>query len=250
MFCCCCCCSNPGHSCPLTMCARNCDVQCLGWEASTDGGVRVTTDYTTYITDKLVITGGAWIDQLVPELKGLCVPGRVTVAWFKPQKPDLYHHSRFPVWILHDAEQNVPFYGFPEFGKQAGVKLGKFSVGAELCDPDNQQREQQLEDVEPLQAALQRHMPHAVGELLQFSTCMFTMTPDKHFVIDTHPKHNQVILCSACSGHGFKLSPAIGSILADMVLQDKCTEFAEQLQIHRLHRSRQGHAAVLDRFQV
>eukprot|EP00878_Enallax_costatus_P037439 GHUV01042292.1.p1 GENE.GHUV01042292.1~~GHUV01042292.1.p1 ORF type:complete len:223 (+),score=33.18 GHUV01042292.1:585-1253(+) len=166
--------------------------KCLGWEASTDGGVRVTTDYTTYITDKLVITGGAWIDQLVPELKGLCVPGRVTVAWFKPQKPDLYHHSRFPVWILHDAEQNVPFYGFPEFGKQAGVKLGKFSVGAELCDPDNQQREQQLEDVEPLQAALQRHMPHAVGELLQFSTCMFTMTPDKHFVIDTHPKHNQV----------------------------------------------------------
>ena len=74
----------------------------------------------------------------------------------------------------------------------AGVKLGKFSVGAELCDPDNQQRQPQPEDIEPLQAALQRHMPHAVGELLQFSTCMFTMTPDKHFVIETHPKHQQV----------------------------------------------------------
>lgn len=53
-------------------------------------------------------------------VQGLCVPGRVSVAWFKPHTPDLYHHSRFPVWILHDADQNVPFYGFPEFGKQAG----------------------------------------------------------------------------------------------------------------------------------
>lgn len=59
----------------------------------------------------------------------------------------------------------------------------------------------------------------------------------------------QVIICSACSGHGFKLSPAIGSVLADMVLHDRCTEFEEQLRIHLLDRKRPGHAAVLDRFQ-
>lgn len=53
-------------------------------------------------------------------LQGLCVPGRVSVGWFQPQQPDLYHHSRFPVWILQDAEQNLPFYGFPEFGQQPG----------------------------------------------------------------------------------------------------------------------------------
>lgn len=74
----------------------------------------------------------------------------------------------------------------------AGVKMGKFCVCPELCDPDNQQRQQQPEDVEPLEAALQRYMPHAVGELLEFATCMFTMTPDGHFIIDKHPRHEQV----------------------------------------------------------
>lgn len=73
-----------------------------------------------------------------------------------------------------------------------GVKLGLFDVGAEECDPDKQQRQQRPEDVQPLLTALRGHMPFAAGDLLQFSTCMFTMTPDHHFVIDHHPRYKQV----------------------------------------------------------
>uniref|UniRef100_A0A383VMB1 FAD dependent oxidoreductase domain-containing protein n=1 Tax=Tetradesmus obliquus TaxID=3088 RepID=A0A383VMB1_TETOB len=222
----------------------------LEWEPLPDGGVAVTTDYKTYHADKLVISSGAWMEQMVPELKGLTVPGRATVGWFQPSVPELFHHSRFPVFLLQDEEQGDPFYGFPEFGRFPGVKIGKFCVSAPPCDPDNVDREMSAADTKPLEQALRRHMPKAHGDVLNFAACMFTMTPDNHFVIDTHPRHPQVVICSACSGHGFKLSPAIGYVLADMVRHDGvCKEFEQQMQIHRLSRSRPGHAAVLDRFE-
>jgi glycine/D-amino acid oxidase-like deaminating enzyme len=73
----------------------------------------------------------------------------------------------------------------------AGLKIGKFSV-SEACDPDNLDRQQREADLVPLRAAVQAFMPHAAGNLLDFAACMFIMTPDGHFVIDTHPKHEQV----------------------------------------------------------
>jgi hypothetical protein len=66
-------------------------------------------------------------------------------------------------------------------------------VSAPQCDPDNLDRDMAAADTEPLQEALRRHMPKAHGDVLNFAACMFTMTPDNHFVIDTHPRHPQVI---------------------------------------------------------
>jgi sarcosine oxidase len=74
----------------------------------------------------------------------------------------------------------------------AGVKIGKFCVSAPQCDPDNLDRDMAATDTEPLAEALRRHMPKAHGDVLNFAACMFTMTPDNHFVIDTHPRHPQV----------------------------------------------------------
>lgn len=78
----------------------------------------------------------------------------------------------------------------------AGVKIGKFCVSEPPCDPDNVDREMAAADTEPLEQALRRHMPKAHGDVLNFAACMFTMTPDNHFVIDTHPRHPQVSLQS------------------------------------------------------
>lgn len=69
-----------------------------------------------------------------------------------------------------------------------------FSV-SEGCDPDNLDRQQREADLAPLHAAVQAYMPYAAGPVLNFAACMFIMTPDGHFVIDTHPKHEQVSLC-------------------------------------------------------
>lgn len=73
----------------------------------------------------------------------------------------------------------------------AGLKIGKFSV-SEACNPDKLDRQQRESDLAPLRAAVETFMPHAAGEVLDFAACIFTMTPDGHFVVDTHPKHEQV----------------------------------------------------------
>lgn len=72
-----------------------------------------------------------------------------------------------------------------------GLKIGKFSV-SEACDPDALDRQQREADLVPLRAAVEAFMPHAAGPVLDFAACMFIMTPDGHFVIDSHPKHEQV----------------------------------------------------------
>jgi glycine/D-amino acid oxidase-like deaminating enzyme len=82
----------------------------------------------------------------------------------------------------------LPCHALPN---PAGLKIGKFSV-SEACDPDNLDRQQRQADLLPLQAAVQEFMPHAAGPVTDFAACMFIMTPDGHFVIDTHPKHDQV----------------------------------------------------------
>ncbi|MCS7050537.1 MAG: FAD-dependent oxidoreductase, partial [Thermomicrobium sp.] len=66
--------------------------------------------------------------------------------------------------------------------------------------------------------------------------CLYTMTPDHHFLIDRHPAHSQVILCSACSGHGFKFAPAIGELLADLAI-DAAAEAPASFRLARLRSS-------------
>ena len=69
---------------------------------------------------------------------------------------------------------------------------------SEACDPDHLDRQQRESDLAPLQAAVSAFMPHASGPVLDFAACMFIMTPDGHFVIDTHPKHEQVGFIEVC----------------------------------------------------
>eukprot|EP00879_Flechtneria_rotunda_P029519 GHRR01031931.1.p1 GENE.GHRR01031931.1~~GHRR01031931.1.p1 ORF type:complete len:272 (+),score=46.65 GHRR01031931.1:67-882(+) len=168
----------------------------IGWAAiGSKGGVAVTTDKDTYYAERLIISPGAWIDQLVPEFKGLCVPGRATVAWFKPPQPRLYHSSSFPVFILQDDHTDAAYYGFPEHGDAPGFKIGKFDAQYG-CIPDTLDRNQHQSDIAPLAAVMQRYFPRAAGPVINFSACMFTATPDGQFIIDTHPRHPQVCCCA------------------------------------------------------
>lgn len=224
----------------------------LGWEALSDGGVRVSTDAgATYEADSLVLAPGAWIPKMVPELEGLVVPQRVTVGWFQTSDPALYSPGSFPVWLLQ-LPGGYPFYGFPEFEGQPGFKIGAFTPpGEAACDPDALDRLWRgEEDERPLREAVKAFFPAADGPLLKGSVCMFSNTPDHNFIIDTHPRHPQVILCSACSGHGFKLSPAVGLVLAEMVRhRGRSPTFDREVQGFRLQPGREGHAEALRRFR-
>ena len=200
-----------------------------GWDEHQDG-VRVRTARSTYEADTLVITAGAWIAKLVPDLTGITVPERQVLAWLQPKSPALFQRSKFPVFNLRVKEGH--FYGFPEFGVP-GFKFGRYHHRYQKVDPDTMKREADGEDEYLLRDFAARYFPEGAGPTLALHTCLFTNTPDEHFLLDFHPDSPRVILGSPCSGHGFKFSSVVGEILADLVQLGKSSL---DISMHRFKR--------------
>ena len=184
----------------------------LEWEPL-EGGVRVRTDRGLYEADKLVVTAGAWDGELVDVLDGLAVPERQVLAWLQPTRPERFRPENFPVFNLLVDEGR--FYGFPVHGVP-GFKFGKYHHLEEIVDPENLDREAHDYDEQLLRDFAERYFPDGCGPTMDLQTCMFTNTPDNHFVIDLHPDYEQVSFASPCSGHGYKFASVIGEIMADL----------------------------------
>ncbi len=185
----------------------------LDWKPTAGGGVRVTTDRGVYEAHSLVLTAGAWMADLLPALDGIAVPERQVLAWLQPQRPDRFTPSRFPVFNLEVPEGR--FYGFPVFAVP-GFKFGRYRHFGEEGDPDTLPTEPNNADERMLRAFAARYFPDGSGPTMAMAACMFTNTPDGHFIIDTHPDCPQVAFASPCSGHGFKFASVIGEIMADL----------------------------------
>jgi sarcosine oxidase len=183
------------------------------WAETPDGGVRVWTDRDTYEADRLVIAAGAWTYKLVDALDGLAVPERQVLAWFQPETPSLFEPDSLPVWNVETDEGR--FYGLPIYDVP-GFKLGKYNHLNENVDPDDYDTEPRHADEVPLRDFTEKYFPEAAGPTMRLATCMFTNTPDEHFVLDTLPDHPQVTVGAGFSGHGFKFASVIGEILADL----------------------------------
>ena len=184
----------------------------LGWEPL-EGGVRVRTDRGTYEAEKLVVTAGAWDGELVDVLEGLAVPERQVLAWLQPTRPERFRPENFPVFNLLVDEGR--FYGFPVHGVP-GFKFGKYHHLEEVVDPETLDRETHDYDEQLLRDFAERYFPDGCGPTMDLQTCMFTNTPDNHFVIDLHPDYEQVSFASPCSGHGYKFASVIGEVMADL----------------------------------
>lgn len=182
------------------------------WD-STAAGVRVTTAAGTFEAKQLVIAAGAWMSQLAPELAPLLSVERSVLFWFEPTA-ERDGFARLPVYIVQDTDRI--FYGFPYIEGQ-GVKVAGLHFG-DVADPDTVDRTASASDEERVRAWLRRRMPLADGERRQAKVCMYTNTRDSNFVIDRLADHPNVVVASACSGHGFKFSSVVGEILADLVL--------------------------------
>ncbi|HEX9799928.1 MAG TPA: N-methyl-L-tryptophan oxidase [Thermoanaerobaculia bacterium] len=182
--------------------------------AATSHGVRVVTERAAYEAEQLVLAAGAWLPALVPSLAPLLVPERQVLGWFAVADRAPFAPERFPVFVL-DAEEGR-FYGFPEHAAP-GLKIGKYHHLGERVDPETMERVCRDDDERALRGAVARYFPAADGALLDAKPCLFTNTPDEHFVIDRHPDAPQVLLVSPCSGHGFKFAPVVGEIVADLV---------------------------------
>ena len=161
------------------------------------GGVRVRTGRGLYEADGLVVTAGAWDSQLLDVLDGLVVPERQVLAWLQPTRPEQFRLDNFPVFNLLVDEGR--FYGFPVFGVP-GFKFGKYHHLEEKTDPETVDREVYGRDEELLRSFAERYFPHGAGPTMNLQTCMFTNTPDNHFVMDLHPDYPQVSFASPCRG--------------------------------------------------
>jgi sarcosine oxidase len=185
----------------------------LEW-AEEPGGVVVRTDRGTYRTDQLVLAAGAWMGKLWDLPPALALPERQVLGWFQPLRPERFTPATFPVFNLSVEEGR--YYGFPVFGVP-GFKIGRYHHLEEVVDPDAFEREPNLGDEAALRVATERYFPDAAGPTVGLRACLFTNTPDEHFLIDRHPAHPRVVVASPCSGHGFKFASVIGEVIADLV---------------------------------
>lgn len=189
--------------------------QMLDWELS-GNRVRVRTRRGLYTARKLVVTAGPWAAKLVPLLERVAVPERQVLIWAQPLRPEYFRLGAFPVFTLEAPDGR--FYGFPVYGIP-GFKLGKYHHRREPADPDRMDRESHPEDEEVLREGIRRYFPDANGPTMTLKTCLFTNTPDEHFILDLHPQFPQVCLAAGFSGHGFKFCSVVGEIMADLALE-------------------------------
>lgn len=201
-----------------------------GWEATSDDGVRVETADGSHEADRLVLAAGAWNYKFVDALEGLAVPERQVLAWFQPESPALYRPDEFPVWNLSVPEGR--FYGLPIYDVP-GMKLGKYHHRDEDVDPDDWDREPNAEDERLLREFAEKYFPEGTGSTMRLATCMFTNSPDEHFILDTLPEHPQVTVGAGFSGHGFKFASVIGEILADLTADGDTDHPIEMFRLSR-----------------
>ncbi len=193
--------------------ALHLDEPATAWQPD-GGGVRVTTARATYRAERLVLCAGGWIKALLADLDLPLVVERQVNGWFRPKAHAAQlGPARCPIYLWEYAPDAL-LYGFPDLGE--GVKAGLHHHGQRVDHPDALARAVTAADEAALRAVLRRLLPDADGPLARAAVCFYTNTPDEHYLIDRHPAHPQTAFASACSGHGFKASNAVGEALADL----------------------------------
>ena len=187
----------------------------MEWRPS-GAGFEVVTAHGRFLAGRLVLAANAWLDRLLPDLPLPLTVTRQPLFWFAPREPpDLFAPGRLPVY-LWEREPDLFFYGFPAFDGE--IKVARH-LGGRLADPDRLDRVVDEQEAAPHRRFLAACMPGGNGAFRRGVVCMYANTPDGHFVIDRHPSHPEVLILSACSGHGFKFSSAIGEIASRMLLE-------------------------------
>ena len=180
-------------------------------------GVAITTDQGRIEAGRAILTAGAWLPGLAGgALRDVAEVHRQTFLWFDPDEPALYEPARCPIFIwMYGPRQQDYLYGFPLLPGATGIKCGTEIYGATGIDPDLVERAVPAAEAQGIYAThLAGRLRGVSNRLLNASTCLYTVTPDAGFVIDSLQADGAVIVASTCSGHGFKHSPALGEYLA------------------------------------
>lgn len=189
------------------------------WRETADG-VEVTTSSGSYRAPRLVVSAGSWSGALLPNLPAPLAVTRQTLFWLWPATPERFALDAFPCWGAEVPGFEGMLYGFPvlpaSLGATPGLKIAHHFPG-EPCTP-GQARAAASSEFEALRPALEQVLDADLGDVIAAKVCMYTSTPDHHFVIDRYPGSERVVVACGFSGHGFKFASVIGEALADLAL--------------------------------
>jgi sarcosine oxidase len=178
------------------------------------GEVEVVTGDTAYRCRKLVVAADAWTNQVLAHF-GVRLPLTITqeqVTYFATPRLEDFAPGRFPIWIWMD---DPSFYGFPVYG-EAGVKAGQ-DVGGEEVTPETRTFEPNPAVLRRVEQFLRRYIPGAPGPIIYTKTCLYTLTPDRDFVLDALPEHPNVLVALGAA-HAFKFAALFGKILSELAI--------------------------------
>lgn len=189
----------------------------LSW-TTRSSGVEVITAEETHEGDQLVITAGPWAREMITGLGIRLEVTRQIVGWFQPQaQPERYLEECFPCWFI-ETDSPHGHYGFPLAPESGALKVALHKPGIPALPGGTGGQAPTPEESETLRGILNRFIPGAGGILTSASTCLYTNSPDHHFVVGLHPTAERVSVAAGFSGHGFKFASVIGEILADLAL--------------------------------
>ena len=192
-----------------------------------NGDVCVYTDQGRYVGRAMVLCGGAWSRDLLAPLDWPLEIRRKVVVWFETRGGAYGFQQGCPVFCF-DTPHGF-FYGFPSMDERT-VKIGEHTGGQVIAHPEELNRMLREADLVPLRRFIDRHLHGAKAKAANYSVCMYTVTPDEHFIVDRHPDNARVFVACGFSGHGFKFAGVIGKALADLVIEG---ETAEPIQFLR-----------------
>ena len=195
------------------------------------GVVRLVLDDGRAIeAGSVVVCAGPWTSDLVPSLKSTLTLTRAVSCWYRPKRPELFKSGALPVFMIDDGRDF--FYGFPDFG-DVGLKCGSHYGTGQIQHADLARQDASAPDENHTRDYLERYMPEGAGPLLGMKTCLYTMTPDTDFIIDTSPEDDRIVVVSPCSGHGFKFAGVVGEIAADLAISGDTEQDISRFRIDR-----------------
>lgn len=187
-----------------------------------------TEDGRTFTCRRVVLAADAWTNRLIEPL-GTQLPLTVTqeqVTYFGSPREEAFAPDRFPIWIWMD---DPSFYGFPVYGRP-GVKAAQDCGGREVT-PETRTHQADPDNLERVRTFVERHLPEAAGPAFT-KTCLYTLPPDRDFVVDALPGHPEVLVALGAA-HVFKFSSLIGRALADLAIDGRTELDLEPFRIDR-----------------
>ena len=205
-------------------------LQVSDWRSS-GNGVEVDTNEGTFSAGALVVTAGAWAPQLLGSLGVPMTLRRKPLFWLQAADGSHLQSNGCPCFFYELPEGQ--FYGFPELAPGGGVKMACHTGGDSVSDPLLLDRSLHEPDLRAVQQFASGCLPRVAGQMVHHATCMYTMSPDEHFILDQHPAYPNVVFAAGLSGHGFKFASVLGEVLADLASEGQTTLPVEFLGLER-----------------